>query len=88
MKEMSRNKLYVPIVFFFIFGIAGCGIQRSSRRNAGSYFDKNYPEPRIIQLGPDDCPWDQTYIIKNSRKHNEYGRAYAKKQNRKLDDAL
>lgn len=39
-------------------------------------------------LGPADCPWDKSYVIKNAPKRQEYGAAYEKKENRKLEKAL
>ncbi|GEM_PF-2660858 len=39
-------------------------------------------KPKVIQLGPEDCPWNETCIIKNVPKRKTYGSEYAKKQNK------
>jgi len=43
-----------------------------------------YRKPKIIQLGPEDCPWNKTCIIKNVPKRKTYGSEYAKKQNKQF----
>jgi hypothetical protein len=45
-------------------------------------------KPKIIQLGPEDCPWDRTYKIKNYPERKEYGPGYAKKEDNSMKDAL
>lgn len=49
---------------------------------------KQNKKPRIIQLGPTDCPWDQNYMIKNKRDKNTYGAKYARELNKNLEPAL
>jgi hypothetical protein len=41
-------------------------------------------KPKVIQLGPEDCPWNETCIIKNVPKRKTYGSEYAEKQNKQL----
>ncbi|MGC9374666.1 MAG: hypothetical protein ACP5DQ_06450 [Bacteroidales bacterium] len=41
-------------------------------------------KPKVIQLGPEDCPWNKSCIIKNVPKRKTYGSEYAEKQNKQL----
>jgi len=46
----------------------------------------NIGKPKVIQLGPSDCPSYKTCKIKNGSKHKTYGDTYAKRQNRRMED--
>ena len=42
----------------------------------------------VVQLRPADCPWAQTYSIRNAPDKKRYGDKYAKKQNKRMKNGL
>jgi hypothetical protein len=78
LKEKNIYKLLTLIIVLCGFLLNSCAVNdiRKSRT------------PKIIQLGPEDCPWDRTYKIKNYPKRKEYGPDYAKKENKSMKDAM
>ncbi|MEE4198712.1 MAG: hypothetical protein V2I54_13820 [Bacteroidales bacterium] len=56
------------------FLLSSCSSWHSLTRN----------NPKVIQLGPEDCPWNESCIIRNVPERKTYGREYARKQNKQL----
>ena len=82
---------YVSIIILCVLLVNSCNVIVNSSRGDYTISKKNIhnsKKPKVVQLKPSDCPWNKTYVIKNERKHKVYGAKYAKKQNRKLKNAL
>ena len=83
-KKLFANAL-ITIGLLIISGCATSNPKTNYRPNSIFY---KLNKPKVIQLSPSDCPWDKTYVIKNKPKHKVYGSSFAKKQNKKIKDAL
>jgi hypothetical protein len=78
LKEKKIYKLFAVIIVLCGFLFNSCALNTISKSRT----------PKIIQLGPEDCPWDRTYKIKNYPERKEYGPGYAKKEDNSMKDAL
>ncbi|MFW5700027.1 MAG: hypothetical protein ACOCXS_03885 [Bacteroidota bacterium] len=85
---MLRNYLTSIVFILLLLGMATSSCSTIFQSSGASRADKRAIEkrkkPKVIQLDPLECPWDKTYRIKNAPDRKEYGRDYAKKQNKKL----
>jgi len=81
--------LLLPAMLLFNSCSPSCAIAAGSRIRY-MYEKKigNIGKPKVIQLGPSDCPSYKTCKIKNGSKHKRYGDKYAKRQNRRMEDIL
>ena len=81
--------------FYLLIPLAGllcnsCAASHMSAQNT-SHSDVALPKNEkdmVVQLKPDDCPWNRSFAIKKAPKHKEYGPGYAAAENRRLKDAL
>lgn len=89
---MLRKKMaYVLVMFGCGILLASCSVHKSLTDEHTCTTKKNSKsriKPKIILLRPAECPWNQTCDIRNALKRKEYGSSYAKKQNKRLEDAL
>ncbi len=89
---MSKKKLiYVLVTIGCGIMLASCSVNKPLTDEHTWTTKKNNKariKPKIIQLRPAECPWYQTCVIRNALKRKEYGSKYAKKQNKRLEDAL
>lgn len=93
MLKNRKASTICSIVIIMVMLLAGCTAGKSVQKSKKTSYKPNsvfyrLKKPKVIQLGPLDCPWDKSYIIKNKKGYRSYGDSYAKKQNKKMEDAL
>jgi hypothetical protein len=79
LKEKKIYKLLAVVIVLCSFILLdSCAVNTVSKSRT----------PKVIQLRPEDCPWDKTCKIKPIPNRKEYGPGYAKKEDNEIKNAL
>jgi len=70
---LKKDLTYASYFILFLAGLtlSSCSPSTASFESTTSFSwnkSKNNKKPKVIMLGPADCPWDKSYVIKNAPK--------------------